>query len=58
MERQKHEVYDSAPRTTDRACNKAMKKLKGNKDNQFSVDETDILLPEYLRGEDEGVIKQ
>lgn len=57
LELQKHEIYEDAPRTTDRACEKAMEKLHVNKDNQFSEEETDVLLPEYLRGEGEVVFK-
>lgn len=58
LEKQKHEIYEDAPRTTDKASRKAMKKLHVNLDNQFSEEETDILLPEYLRGEGEVVTKQ
>ena len=58
LEKQKHEIYEDAPRTTDKATRKAMKKLHVNLDNQDSEEETDILLPEYLRGEDEVVTKQ
>ena len=52
LEDKKHDIYEEAPRTTDKACKRAMKKLHVNKDNQFSEEETDILLPEYLKGED------
>lgn len=42
-------IYKNAPRTTNRAYNKAKKALKENDEMTFSDEELDVFLPEVLR---------
>ena len=44
-----HAVYQEAPQTTDKAVEKAETALKEKKDNTYTDEEIDMLLPEALR---------
>lgn len=44
-----HAAYQEAPQTTDKAVEKAAIALKGKKDNTYTDEEIDMLLPEGIR---------
>ena len=52
IERKKHEIYKTAPRTTDVAIKKAGIAINENKDNDYSISEINASLPDCIKLEE------
>lgn len=52
LERKKHEIYKTAPRTTDAAIKKAGIAINVNKDNNYTLSEINESLPDCLKLEE------